>query len=210
MKWILDLITKHTKDGTINMEAFTTELNAEAPNYVIPKDKYNEVSEENKTLKSTVGERDKQIDALKSAGSVEDLKNQVDQLQADNKAKDDKYQADLKDLRLTNAIKFAVMNDVHDADMTVNLIDKSKIILQDDGKLTGLDEQLEPLKTSKAFLFKKAEEDKKPKVEEKPAVAKVGFTVKQNNPTGEDTKPRTPSIADAIKTHLEANNKTEE
>ena len=38
--------------------------------------------------------------------------------------------------------------------MAAGLFDKSKLVLTDDGKVTGLNEQLESIKKDKAFLFK--------------------------------------------------------
>ncbi|MGU9008454.1 phage scaffolding protein, partial [Clostridium perfringens] len=71
------------------------------------------------------------------------------------------YQAELKDLKLTNAIKLTIADSAQDVDLVSSLIDKSKLILADDGKVTGLDEQVTSLKENKSFLFK-AEENNNP------------------------------------------------
>lgn len=124
----------------------------------VEKQKFDTVSEENKNLKTSVKENATQLENLKkSAGDNEELKTQIQTLQDDNKKKDEEYQNQLKDLQLSNAIKLAVSGKVQDEDIVSNLIDKTKLILGDDGKVTGLDEQLKGLKESKAFLFK--EED---------------------------------------------------
>ena len=52
-------------------------------------------------------------DLKKAAGASEDLKKQIEQLQADNNKKDEDYQAQLKDITLTNAIKPALAGKVH-------------------------------------------------------------------------------------------------
>lgn len=125
----------------------------------IPKHRFDEVNEENKTLKGTVEDYKKALDELKkSTGDAEALKKQIETLQNDNKAKDEQYQKDLKDLKLTNAIKLAVAGKAHDEDLVAGLIDKSKLILGDDGKITGLDEQLKGLQESKKFLFKEEQQ----------------------------------------------------
>ena len=90
----------------------------------------------------------------KSAGDNEALKTQIATLQADNQKKDTEYQAQLKDVTLSNAIKLALTGKVHDEGLVAGLFDKSKLILSDDGKITGLDEQLKGLQEGKAFLFK--------------------------------------------------------
>ncbi|MGU8397717.1 phage scaffolding protein, partial [Clostridium perfringens] len=89
-------------------------------------------------------------DLKKSAGDNAALKQQIESLQADNKKKDEEYQAELKDLKLTNAIKLAVADSAQDVDLVSSLIDKSKLLLADDGKVTGLDEQVTSLKENKS------------------------------------------------------------
>lgn len=134
-------------------EASTEELKS-----YVEKQKFDTVSEENKNLKTTVKENATQLETLKnSTGDNEALKTQIATLQADNATKEQEYQTQLKDLQLSNAIKLSVAGKVQDEDIVSGLIDKSKLILNDDGKVTGLDEQLKGLKESKAFLFK--EED---------------------------------------------------
>ena len=60
----------------------------------------------------------------------------------------------MKELKLTTAIKLAVAGKVHDEDIAAGLFDRSKLILSDDGKVTGLEEQLKSIQKEKAFLFK--------------------------------------------------------
>ena len=121
----------------------------------IPKHRFDEVSDEVKNLKGTVKENETALEALKkSTGDAEALKKQIEDLQKDNKEKDEKYQADLKELKLNNAIKLALAGKVHDEDMAAGLFDKAKLILNDDGVVTGLDDQLKNIQESKKFLFK--------------------------------------------------------
>ena len=57
---------------------------------------------------------------------------------------------------LTDAMMMAAIarSDARDPDDIMRFIDKSKISRSDDGKITGLDEQMEALKGSKAYLFR--------------------------------------------------------
>ncbi|MFL0245520.1 phage scaffolding protein [Candidatus Clostridium stratigraminis] len=129
----------------------------------IPKSRFDEVNEANKQLKATAKEHETQLETLKkSAGDNETLKAQIATLQADNTAKEQKYQADLKDMTLNNAIKLAIASKVHDEDLAAGLFDKSKLILSDDGKVTGLDEQIKTLGETKKFLFKEDTTQPKP------------------------------------------------
>ncbi|MBM6701758.1 phage scaffolding protein [Megasphaera elsdenii] len=126
----------------------------------VPKSRYDNVEEEKKTLQATISERDKQLVELKkNAGDNEDLKKQIRDLQDANKAAKTEYDEKMKDMRLSTAIQIAIAADAQDVGIVSGLFDKSKLILGDDGKVTGLDEQLTALKKDKPFLFK----DGKPK-----------------------------------------------
>lgn len=126
----------------------------------VPKSQYDNVEEEKKTLQATISERDKQLVELKkNAGDNEDLKKQIRDLQDANKAAKTEYDEKMKDMRLSTAIQIAIAADAQDVGIVSGLFDKSKLILGDDGKVTGLDEQLTALKKDKPFLFK----DGKPK-----------------------------------------------
>ena len=113
------------------------------------------IKAELKTAKDTIQERDTQLEGLKkSAGDNEELKKQIETLQNENKTTKEKYEADLKELQITNAIKLAIADKAQDVDLVAGLFDKSKLILGDDGKVTGLEEQLKGIQESKSFLFK--------------------------------------------------------
>jgi len=162
----------------------------------IPKHRFDEVNEENKTLKGTVKENEKALEDLKkSTGDAATLTKQIEDLQKDNKAKDEQYQKDLKELKLTNAIKLAIAGKAQDEDLVAGLFDKTKLILGDDGKITGLDEQLKTLQENKKFLFKEeAPADPKPKVT-------TGIKTGQD-PTGGTDQPK--SFKDAVQSAIQA------
>lgn len=158
MEWIKKLIEKHTKGGKLDAEAFMTEVKTEFPKNAVPKGTYNELAEAKKKLEADVTERDKQLEELKkTAGTSEELKKQIETLQTENKTAKEKYEADMKDLTLTNAIKLAVTGKVHDEAIVTGLVDKEKLVIDGD-KVVGLDDQLKSLQESKSFLFKPAEE----------------------------------------------------
>lgn len=124
----------------------------------VEKSKLEEAQKENKALEKSVKDRDKQLEDLKKAsGDNEELKKQIEALQGENRAAKEQYDADMKELKLTTAIKLAIAGKVHDEDIAASLFDRSKLVLTDDGKVAGLDEQLKTIQKEKAFLFKEPE-----------------------------------------------------
>lgn len=130
-------------------------LNAFLDGAYVPKSRFNEVNEAKKALESTVSDRDKQLETLKnSRGDVDALKEKIKALQAENKKSVEEAKAKMDDLRLNDAIKMAILNKAQDVDIVSSLFDKTKLILGEDGKVAGLDEQLQALEKGKPFLFK--------------------------------------------------------
>ncbi|MCX4268005.1 MAG: phage scaffolding protein [Lachnospiraceae bacterium] len=126
----------------------------ELKNYVA-KHQYEEVCTEKENLKKTIKENEAALEELKeSAGDATSLTEQIQKLQKEAKEKETAYQKEVKELRMNNAIKLALTGKVHDEELTAGLIDKTKLILGEDGTVTGLEEQMKALKESKAFLFK--------------------------------------------------------
>lgn len=163
MDWLKELLKKAGIEDT-KIDQIVGDVNKELPKYLIPKDKYNEISEAKKQLETDIKERDTQLETLKkSAGNNEELQKQIEFLQEENKAKDTEYRARLKELSINSALKLAVAAEVHDTDLVLSLLDKGKIELDDSGNIkAGLEEQVKALRESKAFLFIQKEEDNVP------------------------------------------------
>lgn len=160
----------------------------------VPKHKFDEVSAENKTLKEAAKENETALEELKkNTGDAEALKAQIQQMQDAQKESETRHQEELKDIRLTNAIKLSIAGKVHDEDLVSGLFDKGKLILSENGKVTGLDEQLKSLQETKKFLFK--EEEPQPK----PGFIKIGATPPQNQNSGEQHV----TLKDAIASHYQ-------
>lgn len=183
------------EQATKAAEASTTELKS-----YIPKHRFDEVNEENKTLKATAKENETALETLKkSTGDADALKKEIETLQKDNKAKDEQYQKDLNDLKLTNAIKLAIAGKAQDEELVAGLFDKTKLILGEDGKITGLDDQLKSLQESKKFLFK----DETPPAGNKPGFVPVGG----NPPAPGSNNNSTTSFKDAVTAAIQAQTK---
>lgn len=126
-------------------------------NNFVGKDKFDELTTAKSELDKQIKERDKQLDELKkNAGNKEALEQQIADLKAANKKAAEDYEQKIKDTKLDAAIKIAIGSNAQDVDIVAGLIDRTKLILGDDGKVTGLDEQVKALQTNKAFLFKPA------------------------------------------------------
>lgn len=117
-----------------------------------------EITTERDNLKKDIAARDEQIEALKkSAGSNEDLKKQIESLQAENKA-----------TKINGAIEKALTAakalNVTAAKALLKDLDKAE--LSSDGTVKGLDEQIKALQKDEStkFLFAAPEESKKTQI----------------------------------------------
>ncbi len=168
------------------------EKSAEELKGYVPYERFKEINEAKNKAEQDVKDRDNQIEEIKkSAGDNEELKKQIEQMQNDAKESEQKYREELKEIKLTNAIKLAVAGKAHDEDLVAGLFDKSKLVLSDDGKVVGIDEQLKSIKEGKAFLFKEEQEPAKP------GFHKVGGNPPEKQANGEV------SLRDAIAAHFQ-------
>lgn len=127
----------------------------------VPRTRLNEVIQERNQLREFKKDAETQIEDLKkSAGDNEALTKQISDLQEAQRQKAAEYDSQIKALKLTNAIR-AGITDAQDADLVAGLVDQKKLILGDDGSVTGLEEQLKALRESKPFLFKEKDQDGK-------------------------------------------------
>lgn len=113
-------------------------------------------------LKTQVGDRDKQLKTLKaSAGDNADLKKQIETLQQQNADQKKAHAEEMAQLKLDNAISSALTTaGAKNPKAVMALIDKAKVKLGDDGKLTGWDEQLTAVQKSDAYLFESKQPSK--------------------------------------------------
>lgn len=140
------------------------------------------------SLKGQISDRDKQLETLKnSTGDVEGLKQEIAKLQADNKAKDDAHAAEIKQLKLDQAVDTA-LNGAKAKNITAVkalLKDLDKVELDEDGTVKGLDDQIKALQKSDAYLFDT--KDSKPNVKG----AKPGESGNDEGDHGVDTSKMT-------------------
>lgn len=128
----------------------------------VTKARFNEVNEENKTLKTSVTDRDKQLETLKaSAGDNEELKKQIIDLQKQNADQKKAHEEEMTQLRLDNAIDAALTAaGAKNAKTVKALIDMTKVKLGEDEKLSGWDDQLKAVQKSDGYLFEAKQQGK--------------------------------------------------
>lgn len=121
----------------------------------VPKTQLDEKNKELETLKKSVSEHEKQLEELKkTAGSNEALTQQIAELQKQNAEQKKAHDAEMNQLRLDNAINNALSAaGAKNSKALRALLDNSKLKLGDDGKVTGLDDQIAALQKSDAYMF---------------------------------------------------------
>lgn len=142
------------------------------------------LTSERDSYKQGVSDRDAQLKDLKEkSGDNDELKQQIAELQKSNKQSAEKYENDLANVKKDSAIKLALRDSkAKDSDLVLKSLDMDNIKLGDDGKLTGLKEQIEGLKESHDYLFDS--ETPKPK---KPINAFAGGNPNGNQEDGKDS-----------------------
>lgn len=121
----------------------------------VTKARFNEVNEENKTLKKSISDRDKQLEDLKkSSGDNAALQQQISDLQKANADQQKAHETELNQLKLDNAVEVALSGAKAKSSKAVKaMLDMAKVKLGEDGKLSGFDEQIEALKKSDGWMF---------------------------------------------------------
>lgn len=141
---------------TVLGEAYTEDIDksvsAEIGKGFVARNDYNALNETKKQLEGQVGERDKQLEALKKVDAA-GLQAEIDRLQGENKKAVEDYDKQLKQIKLDSALDAKLM-----AAKAVNtravkaLLDHTKISL-DGENLIGLDDQLVKLKETEKWAF---------------------------------------------------------
>ena len=126
----------------------------------VTKTRFNEVNEELKTAKATITERDTQLETLKKSGAdATALQDQITQLQAANAQKDQEHAAEIKKIKIENAVDKALtdaraINPATVKPLLAAFLEKAD--LDDDGTIRGLADEIGKLAKAEgtSFLFK--------------------------------------------------------
>lgn len=152
----------------------------------VTKARFNEVNTELTAAKNTIKERDTQLETLKkSTGDTKALQDQITQLQTDNANQKKAHEAELKALKIGNAVDMALTgakakNNTAVKALLAAFLEKAE--LADDGTVKGLDDEIGKLTKGEdtAFLF-----DTSGKAKFKGAKA-AEKSDPHNQPTGDD------------------------
>lgn len=126
----------------------------------VPKATFDAEREKVKTANETIADRDKQITELgKFKGTAEELQKKVDDLTAQNTKSTQEYEAKLKDMEETTAIRAAIADQVHSADDIMPKLDRTKLTIQDGKVVAGLVEQMDAIKKASPHYFKEVKGD---------------------------------------------------
>lgn len=166
----------------------------------IPKSRFDEVNTENKTLKTDITTRDKQLETLKnSTGDVEGMKKTIADLQEKNATDKANYEAQVKQIKIDSAVERALTGaKAKNVKAVKALLDLEKAELDGDN-IKGLDDQLKKLQESEdsKFLFNIEAPAAKP-----PQFKGVLPGASGDNPPG--TKQTPSSLAEAVQMAIEA------
>ena len=174
MKWIKDVLEKHiNEDGLIDLEAAESELNTEAPKNVIPKEQYNNKVTELKDAQDTLKDlKENHADVEELQKSIEDYETKVEELEQEklDQAKEFALKTALTDVGAVDVEYFAdkLKNDVE---------------LDEEGNLTGFDEQIKDYQTKHPRLFVSSDDNDK-------KADKGGFSILDNALDGGDPAPK--------------------
>jgi hypothetical protein len=155
MNWLKDLLKDYMTDEA-QVNEFVEKFNKENPKHFMPKEKYNEVSEELKIKKTQLDENTKLIDGLKQkASSVEEYEKRLSDMQTQYEQLEQKSQADVATITKRTQLKeLLIDNKMHkDAiDLFINSTDLGKLEMVE-GKIKDSDAFVATVKQERAGLF---------------------------------------------------------
>lgn len=153
-------ITEMTRDTLVEMgltEELATKVMGSLNGNYVPKNRFNEISRENESLKAAAKEHEKQLETLKkSAGDNESLSQQIADLQAANQTAKESYEAQMNQLKIDFAVEKALTGaKAKNVTAAKALLDLKDAKLDEDGSVKGLSEQIEKLSKAEdsKFLF---------------------------------------------------------
>lgn len=120
----------------------------------VPPTRFNEVNEAKKNAEALLAERDTQLAELKKGiGANEELQKQIETLQLENQKASEKYQADIKQLQISNIVERELMGAGAKNLKAVKALLNLDNVELDGETIKGLGDQIKGLQKSDGFLF---------------------------------------------------------
>ena len=150
MEWLQKILANavYGDDGKLNIEATMKKINEEAAKHIVPKEQYNTKVKELDTANDTIK------DLKKSNGDNEELQKTIKAHEDTIKQLQKDHEAEMKGIKIDSAItKILANNKAKHPDLLSGKFDREKLIVAEDGKVTGLDDQLKGLKETYKDMF---------------------------------------------------------
>lgn len=168
MEFLKDIIKEYVEDEK-KVDEVVDKINKKAPEYYVPKAKFNDLTEEHKLTKQQLDEQKKTVEELgKKAESLEEYESQLEELRKKNKEIEEKTAEDIKKISTKTQMKELLFGKAHqDAiDLLVDRYSESAE-LGDDKTLKNAEDLLKKMKEEKSGLFIETKENSKDKDEHK-------------------------------------------
>lgn len=159
MDWLQKILENavYGDDGKLNVENTMKKINEEAAKHIVAKEQYNTKVKELDAANDTIK------DLKKSNEDNEELQKTIKAHEATIKQLQKDHEAELKGMKIDSAItKILADNKAKHPDLLAGKFDREKLLVTDDGKVTGLDDQLKGLKEIYKDMFTQTVAGRKP------------------------------------------------
>lgn len=143
--------------GIENADEIIEKVNSEIGREFVPRTEFNSKNDELKKIAQALAERDTQLEQLSTvAGDKDALTAEINRLKGENKETAKRHAEEMKRIKIQTAIEREISGIANpDAiDIIPGLIKQDSIIMNDDGSILGLKEQIDALKENRKSLFK--------------------------------------------------------
>ncbi|MGG7176207.1 phage scaffolding protein [Clostridium paraputrificum] len=149
MEWLKAILEKaEIKEGKLDVDALMSTVSAEAPKNVMPKAEYNNIKGQLKTANDTIA------DLKKNNTDNKDLQTKIKEHEDTIKDLEKNHKIEISNMKKDAAINQALLKvKAKYPEIVSKLLDKDKILLNEDGTITGLDEQLKSTQENYKDMF---------------------------------------------------------
>lgn len=179
-EWLKKILEAATisEDGKLDIDGLISQINTEFPKNAVPKETFNDLNTQLKTANKTITD-------LKAANQDnEALQKTIKEHEDALKTQKADFDKQMKDITINTAIEKALLGSkAKHSDLLTGKIDREKLIIGDDGKVIGIDEQISGLKETYKDLFESQVSGRTPENTGNPTgavskeqFAKMGYT----------------------------------